>query len=75
MKKFIVALLALFLFGCSLSKEELDSASLICKAENSSVEEVDALRSWVACADGKYHKINSENTYNAMMLLSRKGEL
>lgn len=74
MKKILVALSLLSISGCTITKEEFDQASIICEADGSEVSAVGVKGLSVVCANGNTFSVNTENLYNAMLILGKKGE-
>ncbi len=73
-----VILLAL-LTGCGdlIYKAEWEQAEMICKAEGLDITRLDTFldADVVMCSDNSIIEFNQENLYNAMIVLSKKGEL
>jgi len=76
MKKFVLfSFVAFCLSGCVISEDEIKISELLCKAEGSTVKEINKQGQAVRCANGKLMYLDAENTYNAMLVLAKKGEL
>ena len=73
------AILPALLTGCGdlIDKAEWQQAEMICKAEGLDIVRLDTTLGWdiVKCSDEKVRDVNQENLYNAMIVLSKKGEL
>lgn len=73
-----VILLAL-LTGCGdfIEKGEWEQAEMLCKAEGLDIARLDTTLGidLVMCSDNGVRDFNQENLYNAMIVLSKKGEL
>lgn len=74
MKKILIAICLMNLVGCSLTKEEFDQASIICEADGSEVSTLGVNGLAVVCENGNTFSVNTENLYNAMLILGKKGE-
>lgn len=74
MKKILVVLWLMAMSGCTITKEEFDQASIICEADGSQVSAVGVEGLSVVCENGNTFNVNTENLYNAMLVLGKKGE-
>lgn len=73
------AILLVLLTGCGdlIYKSEWQQAEMICKAEGLDITRLDTFLDIdvVMCSDNSIIEFNQENLYNAMIVLSKKGEL